>query len=90
MSVKIANQTNGSVVLSLYLYKTAFGECGYRSYNLEAHGSQTATGLPQGCYFAGAFVQDPKAKTKSFGTNLCMTNGDRFNLSVGAEVIRLQ
>jgi hypothetical protein len=90
MSVKISNQTAGSVVLSLYLQKTVFGECGYRSYNLDAHGSQVATGLPQGCYFAGAFVQDPKNKSKSFGSNLCMTNGDRFNLSVGADVIKLQ
>jgi hypothetical protein len=84
-TVRIANDTNGDIVLSLYLYKTLFGECGYRGFNISPHGSTTASNLPQGCYFAGAFVTEPKKQTKSFG-NGCI-NGDRGTVTVGPEVI---
>ena len=84
-TVRIANDTNGDVVLSLYLHKTLFGECGYRGFNISPHGSTTVSNLPQGCYFAGAFVTEPKKQTKSFG-NGCI-NGDRGVVTVGPEVI---
>lgn len=84
-SVRIANDTNGDVVLSLYLYKTAFGECGYRGFNLGPHGSITVNNLPQGCYFAGAFITQPKQDTKAFG-NGCITS-ERGVVTVGSEVI---
>lgn len=90
MTVRIDNETRGEVRLSLWLYKTAFGECGYRSFVIDPHSSVTATGMPQGCYFAGAFVSDPKGMTKSFGDGLCMTNGDRWKLGVGPDVIKLE
>ncbi|MFH1186120.1 MAG: hypothetical protein V1755_13945 [Chloroflexota bacterium] len=86
-TVRIANNTDGDVVLSLYLYKTAFGECGYRGFNLAPRGSTTATNLPQGCYFAGAFVNTSKQQTKSFG-NGCI-NSDRGVVLVGTEVISI-
>jgi hypothetical protein len=86
-SVRIANETDGEVVLSLYLHKTTFGECGYRGFNISAHGSTTVSDLPQGCYFAGAFVTTPKKQTKSFGSG-CI-NSDRGSVSVGPEVISI-
>jgi hypothetical protein len=86
-SVRIENSTSGDVVLSLYLHKTAFGECGYRGFNVSPNGSVTVTNLPQGCYFAGAFVNTPKKQTKSFG-NGCIV-GDRGVVTVGAEVISI-
>lgn len=86
-NVRISNGTNGDVVLSLYLYKTAFGECGYRGFNIAPHGSTTASNLPQGCYFAGAFVNTSKQQTKSFG-NGCI-NSDRGVVDVGPEVISI-
>ena len=86
-TVRIANDTNGDVVLSLYLHKTTFGECGYRGFNISPHGSTTATDLPQGCYCGGAFVTTPKKQTKSFG-NGCI-NGDRGIVTVGPEVISI-
>ena len=89
MTVSIANQTNGTVVLSLYLYETTFGECGYWSTVLSPRGSTSAF-LPQGDYFAGAFVNDPKAQTKSFGTSLPLKNGEKFRIVVGAETIELR
>ncbi len=86
-TVHIENMTNGSIILSLFLQKTSFGECGYRGYNLSPKGSLTVTDLPQGCYFAGAFVNTPKAQTKSFG-NGCINSG-RGTVSVGPEVISI-
>lgn len=86
-SVRISNDTDGEVVLSLYLHKTTFGECGYRGFNLSAHGSTTVGDLPRGCYFGGAFVTTPKKQTKSFGSG-CI-NGDRGTVSVGPEVISI-
>src|SRR5512143_2296245 len=59
-TIKVVNLNKGSVVLSLYLYKTKFGECGYRGYNLGALDSILVTNLPQGCYFAGAFINTAK------------------------------
>jgi len=78
-SVRVENRTNGSVVLSLYLQKTSFGECGYVSINLDSRGSTNVT-IPQGCYFGGAFVTD-KDPNKAFG-NGCI-NGDKGLVQVG-------
>lgn len=85
-SVRISNNTSGTVVLSLYLTKTKFGECGYRSFNLLAHGSVTATDLPQGCYSAGAFV-NAKSPTKAFGSG-CIS-GDRGTVTIQSETIAI-
>ena len=78
---------NGDVVLSLYLEKNAFGECGYRSFNLGPHGSLTASDLPQGCYLAGAFVQDPKQPYKAFGRRLCLA-ATRGSVTIGTKAAR--
>ncbi len=80
-TVVVRNGTTGDVVLSLYLQKTNFGECGYVYYDLAPKQSVSAS-LPQGCYFGGAFVTTPKAKNKAFG-NGCI-NSDRGNVIVGS------
>jgi hypothetical protein len=86
-TVKISNSTNGDVVLSLYLHKNLFGECGYRGFNISPHGSLSVTGLPQGCYFGGAFVNDAKKQTKSFG-NGCI-NSEKGTVVVGPDIISI-
>jgi hypothetical protein len=68
VNTRIINQTNGSVLLSLYLSKTVFGECGYYSFNIEPNASISAE-LLEGNYWAGAFVTGKK-DTKSFGVSL--------------------
>ncbi len=85
-SVRIANITSGTVILSLYLQKTDFGECGYRSFHLSPKASTTTT-LPQGCYFGGAFVSTAKAETKAFG-NGCFKS-DRGTVTVDTEIINI-
>ncbi len=87
-TLRILNTTNGTVVLSLYLEKNAFGECGYRGFNLNSHDTMSAT-VPQGCYFAGAFVGDPKHQTKAFGSG-CVLGRDKGTVSIGTEVITVQ
>ena len=69
---RIINQTDGSVVLSLYLSKTLFGECGYYSFNIEPNASISAE-LLEGNYWAGAFVTGKK-DTKAFGISLNLKN----------------
>jgi hypothetical protein len=83
----IQNQSGGSVVLSLYLFKTPFGECGYYYFNLEPAGSLTVD-LLEGTYFAGAFVTGKK-DTKSFGINL-IVKAPSAKIKITAEEIREQ
>ncbi|MCJ7435454.1 MAG: hypothetical protein MUO77_18385 [Anaerolineales bacterium] len=62
---RIINQSGGSVVLSLYLSKTVFGECGIYHFNLGPKESISVE-LLEGSYFAGAFVTG-KHDSKAFG-----------------------
>ena len=87
-SVKITNETKGPVTLSLWLYKTVFGECGWSSYNIGGHQSTTVT-LPQGCYFGAALINDPQKPSKAFGDQMCMDSSDQWAMLVGSEVIRV-
>jgi len=82
--IRLQNETKGDLVISLYLNLTAFGECGYRGYNLGPSGSTTITDLPQGCYNVSVFVTEPKKSTKSFGYG-CINNPDLWVFKIYAE-----
>lgn len=69
VNTRIINQTDGSVVVSFYLQKTIFGECGYYSFNIAPKDSISAE-LLAGNYFVGAFITGKKADVKSFGTSV--------------------
>ncbi len=68
-NVRIFNENNVPIVLSLYLNKNAFAECGYRGFNIGANQSIDVTNLKAGCYNAGAFVGN---KSKAFGYSCMM------------------
>lgn len=88
-TLKIDNGTKAPVTVSIYLYKTKFGECGYRGYNLGPLDSVYLTDLPQGCYSAFALVNDPKKPSKAFSTQLmCPNNDDKWTMVVQADVIK--
>jgi len=87
VTVQIVNSVKASIILSLSLAKTSFGECGYRAFNLGS-GQSTTTTLPLGCYSAGAFVTDPKKPSKAFGYG-CFKSDARGTVIVGAEVIKI-
>ena len=82
--IRLSNQTKGDLVISLYLNLTAFGECGYRGYNLGPKDSTTITDLPTGCYNVSVFVTEPNKSTKSFGYG-CINNTDLWEFQIFAE-----
>ena len=82
--IRLSNQTKGELVISLYLNKTAFGECGYRGYNLTKNDSTIIYDLPQGCYNVSVFVNLPNKSTKSFGYG-CINNPDLWTFNIYEE-----
>lgn len=82
--IRLQNETKGDLVISLYLNLTAFGECGFRGYNLGPNGSTTITDLPQGCYNISVFVKVGSKDTKSFGYG-CINNSDLWEFRIYAE-----
>ena len=87
--VTIKNAAGASIVLSVWLsVKNDFGECGYRGFNLDKGGVLTTT-LPVGCYGAGAFINDPKKPSKSFGSG-CMKGTNTGHITVGTDVIQIE
>jgi hypothetical protein len=65
VKTRIINRSGGSVVLSLMLSKTLFGECGIYHFNIEPKGA-ISVDLLEGSYQAGAFITG-KQDTKAFG-----------------------
>jgi hypothetical protein len=68
-TLNITNEAKGTVVLSLFLNKNSFGDCGYKGFQFT---SSTSTVIPLGCYNASAFV-DGKKDFKAFGY-FCISN----------------
>ena len=84
--ISLENNTKADLVVSLYLNKTPFGECGYRGYNIGPRDSVLITDLPQGCYNVGVFVEDPNKPTKAFGYG-CLNNPDKWTFQINAESV---
>ena len=91
--VKINNETNGSVNLSLGIYsKNSFGQCGYLGFTVPKGQSitvqmpQTDKGGP--CWYGYAWVNGPEPTT-SQGGPFCWNNTDKWVLDIGTEVIKL-
>jgi len=82
--IRLQNETKGDLVISLYLNLTAFGECGYRGYNLGPKDSTTITDLPTGCYNISVFVTEPNRSSKSFGYG-CINNTDLWEFQIYAD-----
>ncbi len=88
-TIKINNAVKAPVTVSVFLYKTKFGECGYRSYSLGPLDSVYLTNLPQGCYSAFALVNDPKKPSTASSTILmCPNNDDKWTMVVQPDVIK--
>ena len=83
-NVRIFNENNVPITLSLYLNKNAFAECGFRGFNIGANQSIDVTGLKAGCYNAGAFVGN---KSKAFGYSCIMDYTHGWWIKVMADQI---
>jgi hypothetical protein len=86
--IRLVNNTQGDLVVSLYLNLTAFGECGYRGYNIAPKGATNITDLPQGCYNVGVFVTAPNKNSKAFGYG-CINNSDKWTFQIYEEQVVL-
>ncbi|MGB7873188.1 MAG: hypothetical protein WBL25_02305 [Anaerolineales bacterium] len=84
----IKNEHKSPATVSVYLNKTVFGECGYRSYTLTRNGSTSVT-LPQGCYSAWAWSQDNKDPFNAEGYGLCANNPDKWTMVIRGDRIIL-
>jgi len=85
--IRIANETKVAVTVSLYLNKTAFGECGYRSYKLGKNDDVVITDLVYGCYSLWAWSDDPKGRFQSGGYG-CINNSDKWTFLVNPATIK--
>jgi len=88
-TVKIENQNKGPLTLSVWLYKTPFGECGWRTYSLGSHQTMTVTDLPQGCYFASGFVNNAQKPSTPAGDDMCMDDEGPWTMIVGTDHVGL-
>lgn len=84
----IVNETKAQVTITLGLLKTVFGECGYRSYQVTRNGSSRVS-VPQGCYWAYAWINDPQKPTTLSGSGYCMNNSDKWTMIVRTDLIKL-
>lgn len=89
-NIIMTNTTKASVTVSLYLSKNEFGQCGYVSYVLPPRQSVTVINvLPYGCYYASAYVNDPKKPTHPSGGPACITGPDRTTFTISADRIKI-
>ena len=87
--IRVKNMTKGTLVGSLYLNKTPFGECGWRGFNLGKNDAVTYYDLVQGCYNISVFVNDNQGKdSKAFGYG-CVTSSDMTDFDVYAESVSI-
>ena len=85
--LRFINETKAPVTLSLYLNETVFGECGYRSYQLNK-GDTVIVEFVQGCYSFYAWINGNKPSTASgYG---CANNPDMWNVYIRPQVISIK
>ncbi len=95
--VLINNDTKGPVTFTLYLgSKNSFGQCGWLSWGPIAKANSITVSVPyarlnQGdpCYWASAFVNDPKQPSQPSNGPYCLNNPDKWTFDVGYDRIKL-
>lgn len=89
-SIFITNTTKAPITASLYLSKNEFGQCGFVSYVIAPMQSVSIVNvLPYGCYYASAYVNDPKKPSHPTGGPACITGPDRTTFTVSADRIKI-
>ena len=88
--LRLQNEAGAPLTLSIYLYKTPFGDCGYSGYTIPK-GGKVVIDYPQGCYFFAAIINNPKSPSKAFGggESTCANNSDLWMVRIGKESINL-
>jgi hypothetical protein len=86
---RIKNETTGTVNLSLYMAKNAFGQCGYLSVSGIAKNTQVTLQVPLGCWSAYAWSTG-KINLTTSGYLGCINNTDLWNVFIRPESILLK
>ncbi|NWG35595.1 MAG: hypothetical protein HXY42_14275 [Chloroflexi bacterium] len=85
--IRLINKTKGTLVVSLFLNLTPFGECGYRGYNMSVGDRLIITDLVTGCYNVGVFVTEPNKSSKAFGYG-CINNSDMWTFEIYNDTVK--
>ena len=92
----IRNDTRGPVTFSMGLGSpNAFGQCGYLGWSVPKANSitvtvpQTRTNQGDPCYWAYAFINDPKHQTTVSASGYCLNNPDKWTIDIGYDKMKL-
>jgi hypothetical protein len=85
--LRLINETKAQVNLSITLYETPFGDCGYKGFQLNK-GDRVVVEFPIGCYFFYAWVNAQNPSTAS-GSG-CANNTDLWNVNIRPDSINIK
>jgi hypothetical protein len=88
-TLRIVNENKSQVQGSICLAKTPFGEFGVIGIAL-ARMQDTILTVPQGCYSAYFWVNDPKKPSTAQGYGLCMNNSDKWTMIIRGDTVVLK
>lgn len=86
--LRLINETKAQVNLSIYLYETPFGECGYRGYQLNK-GDTIVIEFVQGCYSFYAWVNAGSSSSTASGYG-CANNTDLWNVIIRPQAVNIK
>ncbi len=92
----IRNNTKGPATFSMGLGSpNSFGQCGYLGWSVPKGNSISVT-VPQNrtnqgdpCYWAYAFINDPKHQTTVSAGGYCLNNPDKWTIDIGYDKMKL-
>ncbi len=87
-NLEIDNMNKGAITISMYLNKTAFGQCGGRSFSIGGNQSINLSDMKIGCYSAAAFING-KVPSKAFGSFCIKDDTHKWDIKVYADKIVL-
>jgi hypothetical protein len=85
--IRLVNETKAPMTVSLYLAKTVFGECGYRSYSIPKNNSITIE-FPQGTIYGYTWILEPLNTTVSGGPWV-PNNTDKWTIFIDENVMKM-
>jgi hypothetical protein len=95
--VVIKNDTKGPITFSMGINtKNTFGQCGYMSWGNIRKGDSISVSVPQirtnlgdSCYWAFAWINDPKHQTTVSAGGFCIDNSLKWTFDVSYDKIKL-
>ena len=87
-NLNLSNLTTGTVILSAYLNKTKFGQCGGNSFKLSPHQDLTTATMKIGCYDFAAIITG-KTETKLFAHYCIMDDIHKWTVAISTKGIKL-